>query len=87
MSAISSKRALSLVRSRVGHRADELVTAVAHHRVVGAQVGADHLADQGEELVAGQMSVVVVDLLETVDVDEHEREAAAPCDARGRARG
>ena len=39
-------------------------------------MGADHFADQGEELVAGQMSVVVVDLLETVDVDEHQREGA-----------
>ena len=68
--------ALSFGRAQVRHRTYELVTAVAHHRVVGAQVGTDDLADQGEELVAGQMTVVVVDLRETVDVDEHDHEAA-----------
>ena len=56
--------------AEVGHRADKLVAAVAHDHVVRADVGAKGLADEPQQRVAGQMALTVVDLFETIDVDE-----------------
>ena len=74
--AILSNLARASSRAHIGHGADKLVTAVTHHHVVGTQMRADDLADQRQQLVTRQMTMVVVDSLETVDVDEHEHE---PC--------
>src|SRR5205085_7483566 len=67
--------------AEVRHRADELVAAVAHDHVVGADIGAEGLAEELQQRVAGQMALTVVDLFEAVNVDEreHERGARAMC--------
>src|SRR5450759_1970139 len=51
---------------------EELVPAVAHRYVVGPAVGAQDDGDPAQHLVPDGVRVVVVDLLELVDVDEHD---------------
>ena len=64
---------------RVGmrHEEGELVAADAEGRIRGSDRGADQLSDLGQELVAHGVTLRVVDALELVDVDEHEREVRA----------
>ena len=61
---------------RLGHGREqhgELVAADARDRVAGAKQGLQPLAEDREHLVADAVPVLVVDLLELVDVDVHER--------------
>ena len=60
----------------------ELVAAVAGGEVVGAGPAAQRVADAAQHLVADEVAVLLVDLLEVVEVDEDQREVAAG-DARG----
>ena len=60
----------------------ELVAAVARGDVVGAGPAAQRVADAAQHLVADQVAVLLVDLLEVVEVEEDQREVAA-----GHARG
>jgi hypothetical protein len=57
----------------VGHDQRELVAAVAGGDVVGADPAAQRGADPPQHLVARQVAVQVVDLLEVVEVDQHQR--------------
>lgn len=59
----------------------ELIAAEAHDQIVGAQAGSKGVGDGGEQGVSGEVTLGVVDLLESVDVDEGEDEtlAAAVC--------
>ncbi len=63
-----------LLRADAGDDDDELVAADPRDDVAGARTGAQLAAYLGEDIVAGLMSERVVDFLEAVDVDEHERE-------------
>src|SRR5207247_663428 len=65
------------LRAEVRHRTDDLVTAVAHDDVVGADIRAKGLTDVSKQRVAGQMALTVVDLFEAIDVDEREHERGA----------
>ena len=51
----------------------ELVAAVARGDVVGADAAAQRGADAAQDLVAGQVAVLLVDALEVVEVDQHQR--------------
>jgi hypothetical protein len=61
----------------VGHCTEEFVSPVAHGHVVGSDIRSHGLADEAQESVAGWVVLSVVDLFETVDVDEGEHEPAA----------
>ena len=60
----------------------ELVAAVAGGDVVGAGPAAQGVTDAAQDLVADQVAVLLVDLLELVEVEEDQGEVAA-----GNARG
>ncbi len=72
----------------MGQEERELVAADAERGIGAADRHGDELAHLGEELVADGVALRVVDPLELVDVDEHERELRAvatraldhPCD-------
>ena len=66
-----------LVHAGVVEDQGELVAAEAEGAVRAAQRRAQHLADRLERLVAGEVPVGVVEGLEAVDVEDHEREALA----------
>src|SRR5690606_9261817 len=57
---------------------DELLPAVAPHRVLGTQRRAQAPRDDGEHAIPDVVAVKVVDRLEMVDVHEQDAEAAAP---------
>ncbi len=60
----------------------ELVAAEAGERVGGAQPRAERIGDARKDHVAGDVAEAVVDLLEPVEVEHHDRarRAAAPSD-------
>ena len=51
----------------------ELVAAQARDEIAGTQRGAKALRGAGEKLVAGRVAEAVVDRLEVVEIEEHER--------------
>ena len=58
----------------VGEQQQELVAAVARGEIACAQRAHEDLAHGCERLVAELMTVKVVDLLEVIVVDDHDRE-------------
>ena len=66
-----------LLLVRVDRDQRELVAAVARLEVVRARRALQRVTDPAQHLVADEMSVLVVDLLEAVEVDQHERERRA----------
>ncbi|CAA9355673.1 MAG: hypothetical protein AVDCRST_MAG11-3798 [uncultured Gemmatimonadaceae bacterium] len=76
-------------RRGVGEEGDELVAGVARRHVSGAQRPAQQVGDAHQDVVALQVAVAVVDVLEVVHVDDEQRHrrrrAARPLD-RGRGR-
>ena len=73
-----------LVRELDGHALDgvalhteqqdgELVTPEARRAIAGAQPRRQRVAQRAQHFVAGQVAEHVVDLLEAVDVHQHER--------------
>ncbi len=75
---------------RLGGDQRELVAAVAGGEVVGPRGRAQRVADAAQHLVADQVAVLVVDLLEAVQVDQDERQRSAgralgPLDLAGEA--
>ena len=62
-----------LVRVRADDH--ELVAAVARAEVVGPDGGAQRVTGAAQDLVADEVSVALVDLLELVEVEHHHREA------------
>jgi len=66
----------ALVADRPGQQQRELVAAQAGQEVVRAQAGADALADFDQQRVAGGVAQRVVDQLEAIHVDQHQRERA-----------
>jgi hypothetical protein len=59
-----------------GEQHDEFVTARSRHDVAVAQRLGDPVGDQAQHFVTDVVAERVVDRLETVEVDEQEREAA-----------
>ena len=66
---------------RIRQRAHELVTAVAHHQVVGAQARSQGVGDGEQQGIASEVTLGVVDLLQAVHVDEgdHQLSVRAAC--------
>ena len=64
-------------RRRLGQDDQELVAAVAAAQIAPAQHLAQAMADRREHFVSRQMAVIVVDLLELIDVEHHDRERGA----------
>ena len=60
-----------------GQNDHELVAAVAASHVRPAQDLLQPLADRGQDAVAAQVAMAIVDPLEVVDVEEHERDRVA----------
>jgi hypothetical protein len=60
---------VSFLERRARHHAEELVAAEADDQVVGTQVIANRVDRGLEQLVAGGMSMRVVDRLQSHDVD------------------
>ena len=56
-----------------GQQQGHLVTAETTHDVVAARGTDEQVGEQNEHLVAGRMSVAVVDRLELVDVQNDQR--------------
>src|SRR5581483_1929604 len=65
------------VSADVRHRAEKLITAVAHDNVIGTQGFPHRRRSEAEELVAGSVTLVVVDLFQLVYIDEGKHERAA----------
>src|ERR671910_74345 len=65
------------VLARLDRDDRELVTPVAGDRVVGAHARPEGLSHAPEDLVAGQVAVRLVHLLEVVEIEDHERERRA----------
>ncbi len=61
-------------RLDLGQQHHELIAAETAHRVAGAHRAPDPLRHRLEQLVAGIMAVAIVDLLEMVQVHEHQRQ-------------
>jgi hypothetical protein len=66
-----------LAHAEIRHRAEQLVAAVAHDHIVGTDIRAKGLAEEPQQRVARQMTLIVVDLFEAVDVDESKHEPGA----------
>jgi hypothetical protein len=62
------------VKVRAGERADELVPAEAHDRVIGTKVRANRGDNGAQQSVASGMARTVISGLQRVDVDEREYE-------------
>ena len=62
---------------RVGQQGHELVAAQAGDDVAGAQRGADPLGGVAQRVVALLVAELVVELLEVVEVERHERDRVA----------
>src|SRR5208337_2842911 len=62
-------------RARMDDR--KLVAAVASHHVGLPHRAAEHLRHIPQHFVAGPMSVRIIEFLESVDVDDRQREGAA----------
>lgn len=71
---------LSLIKLGLGQHQHELLTAVARDEVGGAYGPRQQLAECAQDLVAGIVTVMVVDQFEAVDVrhDDAERSIEAP---------
>ena len=67
---------LGVVAGAVAQQHRELVAAQPGRQVVRAHRGAQLLRDAGEQAVAGRVPEGVVDGLEPVQVDQHDRGAA-----------
>ena len=61
---------------RLGHD-HELVTAESTDEIAGPDRRAQALADDAEHLVAGRVTVPVVDILEAIQIEEHDRQHRA----------
>ncbi len=63
----------------------EFVTAEARDRVAGAHLGMQSLGGDAQDLVAGLVAMQIVDVLEVVQIDEHQRAqlVAAPAGGHG----
>ncbi len=59
---------------------EELLAAVAHEQVAGADRAAQPARDLGEHDVADAVAVLIVDRLEVIDVDHRDRERAIAID-------
>ena len=81
-----SARILAPVGPRLGRQHGELVAADAGEGLLLAEEVGDERDDLLQHEVAAQMPVRVVDLLEVVDVEEHERERPPVALAPGRPR-
>lgn len=63
-----------VIRLKTGYDADELVTAIADHQVVRAQLVLQGAGDLVQQTVPRGVSALVVDDLELVHVGEHDDE-------------
>ena len=65
----------------IRQRAHELVAAVAHHQVIGAQACSQGVGDGEQQGIARHVTIRVVDLLEAIHIDEgdHELGVGAAC--------
>jgi hypothetical protein len=63
-----------LVDGRVAADQHELFASVAREHVLGPERGCEAPCHLLEDVIAGQVAVGVVDLLEVIDVDEDERQ-------------
>ena len=61
----------------LGKQDDELIATVAEGVVDEAQVALDGAADFGEQAAADEVSVVVIDQLEVVEIEEDDAELVA----------
>ena len=59
------------------HEQRDLLAAVARDEIRAARVARDHPRDRDQHVVAGRVTVAVIDALEVVEIEEHERDAAA----------
>ncbi len=69
--------ALGLQLRAAGQHDGELFAPESADDGVGASGGAQHLGDTPQGAVAGHMPVAIVELLEVIEVDDHDREVAA----------
>ncbi len=58
----------------IRQRAHELVAAVAHHQVVGAQARSQGVSDGEQQRIARHVTIGVVDLLQAIHIDEGDHE-------------
>ena len=70
----------------LGQQERELVAADAEHAVAAARALGQHRRDLPQRLVAGGVPVAVVQLLEPVEVADHQRERVPVAAASGRSR-
>src|SRR5687768_16885157 len=73
----SAGELLAADQIRLGEQDGELLPAVADGEVEVADVLAEHVGEAPQHLVSGLVAVAVVDLLEVVEVGEHEGERVA----------
>src|SRR5205807_136321 len=66
----------AVLEGRVGKQDEELLATVAVDRVGGANRATDRRRDGLEDLVAGEMAIVVVEALEEVDVAHRDAPTA-----------
>ncbi len=76
-----------LGRVEVGEQHDELLAAEAPDRVVGADLGAQHVGHRAQDLVPDEVAVAVVDTFEVVEVDHENSEGRAPTAGAGERAG
>ena len=70
----SSSRCLDRQRlSRIGHHEEELFAAPSAHMIARADEGCEDLGHVAERVIAGFVAERVVELLEVIQVEEHQR--------------
>ena len=74
---IRSASARRLLRRDAGREHHELIAAESRGRVAAANVRIDTLRGLAQRHVAGEMTVLIVDLLEAIEVDQQTREVRA----------
>jgi hypothetical protein len=72
-----AKAPANLLKRGIRQRTNELIAAKAHHQVIGAQAGSQRVGDRDQQRIAREVTLRVVDLLQTVDIDKRNHKPFA----------
>jgi hypothetical protein len=72
-----AKAPANLLKRGIRQRTNELIAAEAHDQVIGAQAGSERVGDRDQQRIAREVTLGVVDLLQTVDIDERDHKPFA----------
>jgi hypothetical protein len=72
-----AKAPANLLKRGIRQRTNKLIAAETHDQVIGAQAGPQGIGDRDQQSIARKVTLRVVDLLQTVDIDERDHKPFA----------